>query len=235
MNVYTHTRRRPPAPTPQQGPLRLVHALQVMLPLGPVELSTPIKVWIVRNDTAGVDTRALGVSLASLGETWASVQGGSPSDLAKGLTLSGQGGGLENGQLSTNLIWKGGPNQVVIDIPAPWAVTLRNFGIDGSYVPGVVGIRYRAGYEFAVNGGKENLFQTLALQNLDIGVSVGGPLLPDIVGSRFDQMHVVNVRIGFQFFGANVAGQWLQHVQYVQLRSCRHNIKCALNLPVSTA
>ena len=63
-----------------------------------------------------------------------------------------------------------------------------------------------------MNGGKENLFQALALQNLDIGVSVGGPLLPDIVGSRYDQLHVVNVRIGFQFFGANVAGQWLQHL-----------------------
>jgi hypothetical protein len=88
----------------------------VVLPLGTFELSEPIKIWRLRNDTEGVDTRAKNISLAKLGDVWASITGGTPADTANGLTIEGQGGGGIPGQLSTVLTWKGSPEQVMIDL-----------------------------------------------------------------------------------------------------------------------
>ena len=182
----------------------------VVLPLGTFSLKTPIMVWMLRNDTAGVDTRSVNISLANLGAVWAAISGGTPADLSQGLTIEGQGGGGEAGQLTTKMVWKGAADQVMIDIPSPWSVTLRNFMLDGGYTPRLIGVRYRAGYSFGVNGGKSNLFERLSLHAFDVAVDVGGPLLPDLVATRYSQLTITDARIGMRFFGANVAGQWVQ-------------------------
>jgi hypothetical protein len=97
---------------------------------------------------------------------------------------------------------------------APWAVTIKNLILDGSYTPGLIGIRYRAGYSHGVNGGKANLFENIGLHAMDTAVHVGGPLLPDLVGSSFRQLTIWDVRVGFRFFGANVAEMWLSDTKF---------------------
>ena len=97
----------------------------------------------------------------------------------------------------------------MIDIVAPWAVTLRDFMLIGSFTPRLIGVRYRAGYSFGINGGKSNLFERLSLQGFEVAIDVGGPLLPDLVASRYSQITITDARIGMRFFGANVAGQWV--------------------------
>lgn len=116
--------------------------------------------------------------------------------------------------LSTVLVWDGPEDSVVIDLPAPWNVVFRDFSVDGQYKKGCVGIRYRAGYEFQANGGKSNHFSRLGFFRLDTAIEVGGPMLPDLVGSTFSEISVEHVRIGFLFFGANVAEMWLSQCKF---------------------
>ena len=86
---------------------------RVVLPLGTFPIETPIMVWMLRNDSAGVNTLATNIPLAKLGEAWAAISGGTPQDLAQGLTIQGQGGGGQAGQLTTNMVWKGAEDQVL--------------------------------------------------------------------------------------------------------------------------
>ena len=178
-------------------------AAEVIFPPGHLTITRPIKVWRHRK-TAKANTLAEGVELADIRQVWASIKGGRRQDLPKGIVLRGAGGG------ATRLIWAGGPNQVVIDLPAPWYVEVRNLHIDGNNKEGLIGLRYRPGWEFEANGGKKNTFEGIRLERLDVGIHIGGPFGPDLVGSTFRQISVNACRIGIRLVGANVAEMWFK-------------------------
>ena len=90
----------------------------VHLPLGRLEISTPIKLWHLRENSETDNTTAAGVPLARLGEVWAAVKGGRPDDTATGLVLQGVAGSPVGGSSlsTTTLVWVGAPDMVVIDV-----------------------------------------------------------------------------------------------------------------------
>jgi len=106
----------------------------------------------------------------------------------------------------TLLTYKGEPDKSVLDMASPNGCTISNLTIDGDNVPGTVGIRYRAGYERGVNGGKGNTFENIELRRLDIGCWIGDPFAPDLVGSGFYSLKINWCRIGLLVEGGNVAG-----------------------------
>lgn len=116
-----------------------------------------------------------------------------------GATLNLRGG-------PTHLTYKGAPHKTILDMEAPNNCTISSLSIDGDNVPGTVGIRYRAGYERGVNGGKSNNFFNVNLARLDIGLWIGDPFAPDLVGSGFYSLGINYTRIGMLLEGANVAG-----------------------------
>lgn len=152
----------------------------VQLPLGRLELSTPVKLWRLRKTSPVDDTMATNISLARIGDVWRSIKGGRPADTPAGLVLQGVAGSTVGGTSTstTSLVWVGARDQVMIDMPAPWRCQLSDFSLDGNSTPGLVGIRYRPGYEFGRNGGKENTFQRLSINRVDVGIDVGAPLNP---------------------------------------------------------
>jgi len=77
---------------------------------------------------------------------------------------------------------------------------------------GLIGIRFRAGWEFERNGGKYNRFQNLSIMRVDVGIDVGGPFLPDLVDGYFHMIRVEGARIGFRVVGANVAEMWFREI-----------------------
>ncbi len=189
----------------------------VMLPPRYIEIDQPIKVWRQRVGQ-DVDTRAEGVELADIGAVYESIKGGRVQDLPRGMVISGAGGG------ATRLIWTGGPNQVVIDLPAPWQCEVRNLTIDGNNAEGLIGVRYRAGWEFGANGGKRNAFEGLRLSRMDVGFHVGGPFGPDLVAAEFRNIQISAVREGFRFVGANVAEMWLSGIMISNYDDCGFNL-----------
>lgn len=183
-------------------------AAEVVLPPGHLTIKTPIKFWRQRKiPSKGIDTTAEGIELADLRQVYTGIRGGRRQDLAKGLVLRGAAG-----RGTTKLFWDGGPNQVVIDMPAPWYCEIRNIEIDGRNTKGLIGIRYRAGWEFGVNGGKSNIFEGITLSNMDVGIQVGDPFGPDLVASSFRDIRLFAVRIGVRAVGANVAEIWFQNI-----------------------
>jgi len=176
---------------------------EVVLPPGHLHIKQPIRLWRQRKTRDG-DTRAEGIELADIRQVWQAVRGGRVQDLPRGMVFRGATAG------TTLLIWDGGPNQVIIDMPAPWDCTVKNLRIDGNNAEGTVGIRYRPGWEFGVNGGKRDLFERISLERLDVGIHVGGPFGPDLVGSTFRQISAHACRIGFLLEGANVAEMWFK-------------------------
>ncbi len=190
---------------------------EVVLPPRWLEIDRPIKLWRQRTG-ADTDTRAEGVELGDLAAVYESIRGGRIQDLPRGLVLRGAAGG------ATRLIWTGGPNQVVIDLPAPWYCEVRNISIDGNNTEGLVGIRYRAGWEFGTNGGKCNLFEGIRLTRMDVGFHVGGPFGPDLVAGEFRNIQISAVREGFRFVGANVAEMWLSGIMITNYDECGFNL-----------
>jgi hypothetical protein len=197
----------------------------ITLPPGRLSVKTPIKLWKQHTDGVLVDTRASNISkTARIGHVWDSIVGGVANDTVSSFTLRGQGRcdlALDStsnrsgcSALSTVLVWDGPEDSVVLDMPAPYNVVLQDFSIDGQFRPSCVGIRYRAGYEFRANGGKSNSFLRLSLFRLDTAIEVGGPMLPDLVGSTFRQINIEHVRVGFLFFGANVAEMWVSECKF---------------------
>ncbi|MEW6357179.1 MAG: hypothetical protein AB1696_12695 [Planctomycetota bacterium] len=176
---------------------------EVILPPQHITIKKPIRLWRQRK-TKNEDTTAEGIELADIRNVFAAIKGGRPQHLAKGIIFRGATAG------STRLIWEGGPNQVVIDIPAPWYVRVSNLLIDGNNAEGLIGIRYRAGWEFGTNGGKWNLFEHISLERLDVGIHIGDPFAPDLVGSTFRQVGVHAARVGFRLESANVAEMWFK-------------------------
>ena len=176
---------------------------EVVLPPGHLRISKPIRLWKQRK-AGEVDTRADGIELADVRQVWGAIKGGRVQDLPRGMVFRGSTAG------TTLLIWDGGPNQVVIDMPAPWDCTVSNLRIDGNNAEGTVGIRYRPGWEFGVNGGKKDLFERIALERIDVGIHVGGPFGPDLVGSTFRHISVHACRIGLLLESANVAEMWFK-------------------------
>jgi len=173
---------------------------EIILPGRTIEITQPIRLWRQRKiESLNIDTRAEGVELAYLGNCYTAIKGGTPADLPRGITLRGTSRG------ATTLIWKGGPNQVVIDLPAPWYCKVSDLSIDGENTVGLIGIRYRAGWEFGLNGGKSNVFENINITRLDVAFDVGGPFLPDLVDGSFRMISVTGVRIAFRVVGANVA------------------------------
>ena len=183
----------------------------IELPAGVLNISVPIKLWRLRVVHPHVDTTAANVSaFADIGAVWQAIIGGEPADLAKGFGLRGvPGGGYASSAAATHLRWTGAHNSVMLDMPAPWHCHVSDLMLDGNNVPGVLGIRYRAGYEFGADGGKSNVFERLSLFGLHVGVEVGGPLIPDLVGTSFRNLEVHDVGVGLRFYGGNVAAMWL--------------------------
>jgi Carbohydrate binding domain len=180
---------------------------EIILPGKRIEITQPIKLWRRRKIAKrGIDTMADGVKLAYLPNCYAAIKGGTPADLPRGITLRGTSMG------ATTLIWKGDADQVMIDMPAPWYCKISDMTLDGSNVERVIGIRYRAGWEFERNGGKQNSFENIFLTRLDVGMHIGGPFLPDLVDARFNMIRVAGVRIGFRVVGANVAEMWFSEI-----------------------
>ena len=130
---------------------------------------------------------------------------GTPARFAKGgasgIDLTGAGGAQ-----GTVLNYRGPTNSVVLDMPAPWGCTVENLTIDADNTPGVIGIHYRGGYDRETNGGKNNTFENLILQRMDVGIHIGDPFGPDLVGASFRSLWVMYVRVGVQVEGANVTG-----------------------------
>lgn len=180
---------------------------EIILPGRTIELTKPIRLWRHHKiDKLNIDTTADGVELAYLGNCYTAIKGGAPADLPRGITLRGTSRG------ATNLIWKGGPNQVVIDLPAPWYCKVSDLSIDGENTEGLIGIRYRAGWEFGRNGGKHNRFEDISVMRVDVGFDVGGPFLPDLVDGLFQMIRVEDARIAFRIIGANVAEMWFREI-----------------------
>jgi hypothetical protein len=175
----------------------------VGFPAMTIDISRTIKLWRqVRTATA--DTRCEGVDMRDIRQVWASVKGGAPQHIPKGVTLQGTAG-------ATILRWTGGSNQVMLDMPAPWHATVRGISFDGNNTEGLIGLRYRAGWEFGLNGGKLNLFENLSFQRMDIGVEVGDMFCPDLVASTFARCSWNAARIGIRLVGANVAEMWFKN------------------------
>lgn len=84
---------------------------EIILPGRTIELTQPIRLWRQRKiDHRNIDTTADGVALAYLGNSYTAIKGGTGADLPRGITLRGTSRG------ATNLLWKGEPEQVVIDM-----------------------------------------------------------------------------------------------------------------------
>ena len=173
----------------------------VQLPPGDLNVSTPIR-FARRVGDACSKLHAT----RNLADVWQCAGGQTADDLPRGLTLMGTGGTTgdvyEGG---TRLSWVGGPDNVMIEMPAPWHCQIKRLTLHGLWVPGIMGIRYRAGWDFGTNGGKDNLFQDLNFQGLDIGMQIGDPLSPDLVGSVIERVECMGARHCFVLFGANVA------------------------------
>jgi hypothetical protein len=146
----------------------------IELPVGLLNISVPVKLWRLRR-SAHADTTASNVSeFADIGAVWEAVKGGEPSDAARGFHLRGvAGGGYASATLSTRLRWTGANNSVMLDMPAPWHCRVSDLMLDGGGTAGLIGIRYRAGYEFGLNGGKINTFERLSIFAMHVGIEVG--------------------------------------------------------------
>jgi len=180
---------------------------EIILPGRTIELTQPIRLWRQRKiDHRNIDTTADGVALAYLGNSYTAIKGGTGADLPRGITLRGTSRG------ATNLLWKGEPEQVVIDMPAPWYCKVSDLTIDGANTEGLIGIRYRAGWEFGRNGGKHNRFENITITRVDVGFDIGGPFLPDLVDGIFQMIRVEAARIAFRVIGANVAEMWFREI-----------------------
>lgn len=119
----------------------------IELPVGRLNVSVPIKLWRTRKSTHA-DTTADSVrEFASIGQCWEAIKGGEPADLPKGFRLRGvPGGGYASSVGASHLRWTGNNNSVMLDMPAPWHTYVSDLMLDGDGTPGVIGIRYRAGY-----------------------------------------------------------------------------------------
>ncbi len=174
----------------------------VQLPPGDLNVSTPIRFARTRPGDACSQLH----HTHNLASVWACAAGLSGTDLPRGLTLLGTGGTTgdvyEGG---TRLTWVGAPDNVMIEMPAPWHCQIKRMTLHGLWVPSITGIRYRAGWDFGTNGGKDNLFQDLNFEGLDIGMQIGDPLSPDLVGSVVERVECMGARHCFVLFGANVA------------------------------
>ena len=174
----------------------------VQLPPGDLNVSTPIRFARTARGDPCVQLNAT----RSIAAVWGCSHGATQADLPRGLTLLGTGG--TSGDVyegGTRLSWTGPPDNVMIELPAPWHCQIRRLTLHGLWVPRVTGIRYRAGWEFGTNGGKDNLFQDLNFEGLDIGLQIGDPLSPDLVGSVVERIQCMGARHCFVLYGANVA------------------------------
>jgi len=124
-----------------------------------------------------------------------------PKGGAKGIDVTGSGG-AEGTQIS----YRGPEGSVVFDLSAPWGCSLRNLSIDADNTPGVIGIWYHGGYDRGTNGGKNNMFENIILRRMDVGIHIGDPFGPDLVGSTFRNIWISYMRVGVQIEGANVTG-----------------------------
>ena len=133
----------------------------VQLPPGDLNVSTPIR--FAR--TARGDACARLNATRSIAAVWGCAsRSATQADLPRGLTLVGTGGTSGNVyEGGTRLSWTGLPDNVMIELPAPWHCQIRRLTLHSLWVPRVTGIRYRAGWEFGTNGGKDNLFQDLCV------------------------------------------------------------------------
>ena len=174
----------------------------VQLPPGDLNVSTPIR---FARSRPGDECSRLN-STRDIASVWQCAAGMTAADLPRGLTLRGMGGTTGNVyEGGTRLSWVGPPDNVVVEMPAPWHCHITRLTIHGLWVPGTMGIRYRAGWDFGTNGGKDNLFQDLNFEGLEIGLQIGDPLSPDLVGSVIERVECMGARHCFVLFGANVA------------------------------
>jgi hypothetical protein len=175
----------------------------IVFPPTEISIKQTIKLW-KQMRTKDVDTRCQNVEMRDITQVWASMKGANRAHIPRGITLQGAAG-------KTVLKWAGGKNQVMLDMPAPWHCTVRNLSFDGNNTEGIIGLRYRAGWEFGVNGGKRNLFEGLNFIRMDVCVDIGGPFCPDLVASTFRRFGVQACRIGFRLTGGNVAEIWFEN------------------------
>eukprot|EP01045_Picozoa_sp_COSAG04_P028764 COSAG04_NODE_4553_length_2021_cov_1.214880_2_plen_477_part_01 len=179
---------------------------EIVLPPGNLNISVPIRFW--RQIKSGtVDTTCAGTKhTRSIVAAWNCTRGAQASDLPEGLTLRGIGGSTGNVfEGGSRLTWVGPPDNVMIEMPAPWHCRIKQIALHGMWVRGVAGIRYRAGWDFGTNGGKQNLFEDLVFEGLDTGMIIGDPLSPDLVNTVVQRVDCFGSRQCFLLFGANVA------------------------------
>ena len=129
--------------------------------------------------------------------------------MCRGAVLRGAGAGD-----ATNLVWAGAEDSVMLDMPGPSGVRVEDINFDGNNTPGVIGLRYRSGWEFGNNGGKDNIFERLSFIRLDVGISIGDDMLsPDLVASSFRHVRIDGgVSVGFRAIGGNVAGMYYEDI-----------------------
>ena len=110
------------------------------------------------------------------------------------------------------LEWVGPDEGAMIDLPGLGFSSLKNLhlrGSEGRSWEKLIGFRYRGGLERKNHGGKNNLFESLAVENVGVGIEVGGLFGPDLVGGTFLNIEIRKVRIGFRFMGQNVTSMQL--------------------------
>ena len=173
-------------------------ATRVVFPPHTMKIRHTIRVWRVEK-LADFDTTGDAVTQWNDQRQLFQHVNGSRAQLAMRLILEGT-------SQSARLAWQGGENGVMIDVPSPWQVQIRNMWLDGNDVPGTVGIRLRPGWEFQANTGRQTRVDSIYFERLDIGVWVGDPFQPDLVNYQFENNWISGVRIGMLFEGANVTG-----------------------------
>lgn len=173
-------------------------ATRVVFPPHGIKIRQTVRVWRVRKSS---DTDTTGDAITE----WSDQRqlfhhiNGSQAQLARRLILEGT-------SQSARLNWQGGENGVMIDVPSPWQVQIRNLWLDGNDVPGTIGIRLRPGWEFQANTGRQTRVDSIYFERLDIGVWIGDPFQPDLVNYQIENNWISGVRIGMLFEGANVTG-----------------------------
>ncbi|MFA7485960.1 MAG: hypothetical protein WCZ89_08055, partial [Phycisphaerae bacterium] len=148
---------------------------------------------------------------------------GTMKDSGASVILRGPGG-----PRSTELIWKGLPNKPVIEMASPWFCQIRNLAIDGNKTKGVIGIRFRAGWERGTAGkntARHNVVDGVYITNCDIGFQIGDYYGPDLASHNFRDIWINKCRLGINVLGANVANLWFTGITITGGEDCEAGFK----------
>ena len=176
-------------------------ARTIVLPPQRIEIRRPIFCW--RHELAD-NPRRIHQS-ANIQKVW-QVINGPPSARARGLRIVGEGG-------MSGLVWKGDPFEVMLDVPSPWYLTIRDVNFWGSKTKGVIGLRLRGGWELQSGGGQSCIFERCLFKDLHCGVEVGDPFHAEMSSMEFRMFRFRNCETGMRLLGGKLSQIRLQSHQ----------------------